>query len=156
MSLRYVLIISKCLSELNIRNLNLLTGLNNRFIKLIELEKKSKDKDRKSDDYIDCNSIAQILTNFVKLEYVDYESFKAFEDLFFEKCKANPNTIQKETIFSIFYAHCSFYKTLYLSYKKNAKDNKPDDNRQFKNKKGSTDIDKKNEAKNHKFYKALM
>jgi len=74
MSLRYVLIISKCLSELNIRNLNLLTGLNNRVSKIIEQDNVKRIKDRDDDNFIDSNSVAQILMNFVKLEFIDYEA----------------------------------------------------------------------------------
>jgi len=121
MSLRYVLIISKCLSELNIRNLNLLTGLNNRVSKIIEQDNVKRIKDRDDDNFIDSNSVAQILMNFVKLEFIDYESYNRLEDLFFAKCSSNPELLNKETIFTIFYAHCSFYKKLFTSFSNNIK-----------------------------------
>ena len=121
MSLRYVLIISKCLSELNIRNLNLLTGLNNRVSKIIEQDNVKRIKDRDDDNFIDSNSVAQILMNFVKLEFIDYEAQNRLEDLFFGKCSSNPELLNKETIFTIFYAHCSFYKKLFTSFSNNIK-----------------------------------
>lgn len=156
MSLRYILIITKCLSELNIRNNNLLTSLLERVTKLIENDKKNPIKDHNNDNFIDTNSIAQILTNFVKLEFLDYEGYKTLEELFFEKSKLNPEIMNKETLFSIFYAHCVFYKKFFITYKKNASEkNKSNDNNEDSNRENDR-LSKKKNSKNHKFYKGLQ
>jgi hypothetical protein len=120
-------------------------------MKLIELDNKTAVKDRNDDNYIDPNSLAQILTNFVKLEFIDYEAYNTLEDLFFEKSLLNPEAMNKETLFTIFFAHCSFYKKLFFSYvKANKEEMEGLGSRDNENKA------RKKEVQNHKFYKGLQ
>lgn len=108
LSIRYILIISKCLAELNIKNLNLLTGITDRLNFLI------KDFESNPDDpmtKIDADSFAQILSNLIKLKFIEFDDFKNYEKAFFEYAQKD-GINNKETIFAIISAHASYMRLI--------------------------------------------
>jgi hypothetical protein len=107
LSLRYIIIITKCLAEMNIRNLNLLTGIEERWNELVILNKSYTTKNIEAQNLLTADNICQYLNNMVKLEFIEYENFVEYEELFLEL--ASKNGIQnKESIFSMLSTHCKF------------------------------------------------
>lgn len=107
-SLRYLLIISKCLAEMKIKNLNLLTGLQGRLYQIIQMNAENPE----DENYLTADYLSQILSNFVKIEFVDFENFNQLENLFFVLAdKQGINN--KETIYSILSSHCVFIRKIY-------------------------------------------
>jgi hypothetical protein len=107
LSLRYIIIITKCLSEMNIRNLNLLTGIEERWNELVILNKSYTTKNIEAQNVLTADIICQYLNNLVKLEFIEYENFVEYEELFLEL--ASKNGIEnKESIFSMLSTHCKF------------------------------------------------
>ncbi len=116
MSIRTILVILKCIETLNIRNLNLLTGLNDRLVNIIEKDNNKVSVD--DDNFIEPHSIAHILNSLVKLEFIEYENYVNLEELFFKKSAKFPNSLNEEVLFSIIYAHFNFYTKLYVTSKR--------------------------------------
>jgi len=107
-SLRYILIISKCLAEMKIKNLNLLTGLQERLFQIIKLNVENPN----DENFLTADYLSQILSNFVKIEFFDFENFTQIENLFFELAEKQ-GIKNKETIYSIISSHCVFVRKLY-------------------------------------------
>lgn len=97
---------------MNIRNLNLLTGIQERINQLIE--------NKTEKETIDSDSVAQIMANFVKLGYIDYENFQKLENFFMIKAEKN-GIKNKETIYSILVSHSQFMNKIYNEVKKKHK-----------------------------------
>ena len=119
MSLRYLIIITKCLAELSIKNMNLLSGIQERLLYFLNNEKaKNFDKE----NTLDCDNLAQIMNNFVKLDFIDYKNYLTFENLFMEKL-AKEGIRNKESIFSILNAHFIYFKKMYYGVADQIKEN---------------------------------
>jgi hypothetical protein len=129
MSLRYIIIVTKCLAELSIKNLNLLSGINDRLIHFLEHE---NDKNFDKENKVTCDDLAQILNSFVKLDFIDFKNYQTLENLFFEKL-ANGGLKNKESIFSILNAHMVYFRRMYNTVNEKSKDNEKNE----KNKKTS-------------------
>ena len=149
MSLRYIIIISKCLSELSIKNLNLLSGIQERLLYFLKNE---KEKDFDQENIINCDHLAQILNNFVKLDFIDYKNYLTLENLFFEKLSRG-ELKNKESIFSILNAHFIYFKKMYYGVADQIKGN---DKKKSTFLKIRREVLNENEEFFHKFFPYLM
>ena len=119
MSLRYLIIVTKCLTELSIKNLNLLAGINDRLIYFLEHE---NDQNFDKENNVTCDDLSQILNSFVKLDFIDYKNYLTLENLFFEKL-TKEGLKNKESIFSILNAHMIYFRKMYNSVNEKSKEN---------------------------------
>ena len=119
MSLRYIVIISKCLAELSIKNINLLAGIQERLLYFLE---KENDKNFDKENKISTDELAQILNNFVKLEFVDYKNSMTMERLFFEKLKKE-GLNNKKCVLSNLNAHFVYFKKMYYGVREQLNEN---------------------------------
>jgi hypothetical protein len=124
MSLRYIIIVTKCLAELSIKNLNLLSGINDRLMHFLEHE---NDVNFDKENNVTCDDLAQILNSFVKLDFIDFKNYQTLENLFFEKLD-NGGLKNKESIFSILNAHMIYYRKMYNTVNEKSKDNGKNEN----------------------------
>jgi hypothetical protein len=157
MTLRYILIVTKCLAEMKIRNLNLLTGIQDRLEAILKLNNSYTTKQDDSNN-LSPDSICQILSNFVKLEFIEFEDFLKYENLFFELCEKN-GIKNKESIYSIMSTHCIFINKLFVEMSQNKKQKQFEDEsndaeiQNFKKYENSQNINKKSSIKVKKEYK---
>ena len=99
--------------------MNLLSGIQERLLYFLNNEKaKNFDKE----NTLDCDNLAQIMNNFVKLDFIDYKNYLTFENLFMEKL-AKEGIRNKESIFSILNAHFIYFKKMYYGVADQIKEN---------------------------------
>lgn len=115
MSARYIVIISKCLAELSIKNMNLLTGLQERLLYFLQKDNEAKPLDE--DEKITCDELAQVINNFVKLKFIDNKNYLTLERLFFQKM-SREQLNNKHSLFTILSAHFIYFKTSYTEITK--------------------------------------
>jgi hypothetical protein len=120
-NLRYMIIVTKCLAELNIRNINLLSQIEERLNKIIDIN----DQTEKPDELLklSADSIAQILSNFVKLSFIDIKTFYRLENKFLDLTKKE-GISSKETLLSILMTHSLFHKNILLDLPKETNSDK--------------------------------
>jgi hypothetical protein len=108
-SSRSIILLTKSLADLNLKNMHILTRIKNRLIDFI----KHKKKDLKNEEFT-CENLASLLNNLVKLRYFeeDIKEFCKFEEDFFEILEDHNN----EAILMMFITHCNFF----IGLKRNA------------------------------------
>jgi hypothetical protein len=84
------------------------------------MNKKNKKKEIDELNKLDADAIAQLLSNFVKIEYIDYDGYKKFENLFFEYA-VQEGIKNKQTLLTMFVSHFKFLKTLKSEINSNKK-----------------------------------
>jgi hypothetical protein len=158
LSLRYILIITKCLAEMNIRNLNLLTGIQERMKEIIKMNSEDQYNTQPISEFnkLTPDAITQLLSNLVKLEFLEYEEFYAYETLFFNLAEKN-GLKNKESVFSILSTHCKFINRLFkdLESKKKESTTNDSDVENYKQLKHSQNRMKKSSIKLRKEYKLV-
>jgi hypothetical protein len=158
LSLRYILIITKCLAEMNIRNLNLLTGIQERMKEIIKMNSEDQYNTEPISEFnrLTPDAITQLLSNLVKLEFLEYEEFYAYETLFFNLAEKN-GLKNKESVFSILSTHCKFINRLFkdLESKKKESTTNDSDVENYKQLKHSQNRMKKSSIKLRKEYKLV-
>jgi hypothetical protein len=158
LSLRYILIITKCLAEMNIRNLNLLTGIQERMKEIIKLNSEDQYNTQPLSEFnrLTPDAVTQLLSNLVKLEFLEYEEFYAYETLFFNLAEKN-GLKNKESVFSIISTHCKFINRLFKNLESKKKDisTNETDVENIKQLKHSQDRTKKSFIKLKKEYKLV-
>lgn len=168
MTLRYILIVTKCLAEMKIRNLNLLTGIQERLNAILKLNESYSTKVDDSNS-LSPDSLCQVLSNLVKLEFIEFEDFLKYENLFFELADRN-GIKNKESIYSILSTHCIFINKLFGELSQNKKETQMEEesndaeiqnlkkfeNSQNKSKKSSIKIRKEYKQTNELFIEKIF
>jgi hypothetical protein len=111
------MLIVRGLADLNIKNVKLLTKIRYRLEELIEETNKNR-VEEPTDELINPDTLVQILSYFIKLEFLQLTDYLQLQNLFFVYAQKY-GIKNKETIFTMIAAHSKIMQQMIVETRQN-------------------------------------